>query len=361
MKVVHLAMTPLAGAPIRLVQALNACTAVSARLVNLNPGAYGSRTFDEDLDFSRDRALAVELLHDADLVHCHHWMDLRCNPFGVDLSRKTVLRQFHSEPGFVAHHAGVAVQTILDDPLPQVVIAQFHERLYPRARPVPNLINFDAIEQTLRQVPAPDGRQPAVVSFAPTSDVAAGADRWNTKGAPETLAMLHRLSAAHGFVVDAFNHVPHGESLRRKASADLVIDELVTGSYHLSGLEALALGRPTLGYLDARMVAVLAALTGSDALPWVNLHLGVMADILPDLLQDRALCREVGRNSAAWMREHWATARMVSHFVRVYEDVLNGKTTLRATRSRLLQDQVLPDLQWLHLSRSLYPQTPHHA
>lgn len=361
MNVVHLAMTPLAGAPIRLVQALNACTAVNARLVNLNPGAYGTRTFDEDLDFARDREQAMHLLHDADLVHCHHWMDLKCNPFGVDLSRKTVLRQFHSEPAFVARHAGVPVEAIVNDPLPQVVIAQFHERLYPRARPVPNLINFDAIDRTLAQVPPPDDLRSPVVSFAPTSDVAAGADRWNTKGAPETLALLRRLGAAHGFIVDAFENLPHGESLRRKASADLVIDELVTGSYHLSGLEALALGRPTLGFLDARMIAVLAALTGSDALPWVNLHLGLMADILPDLLQDRALCREVGQTSAAWMREHWATARMVSHFVRVYDDVLNGKTTLRTTRSRLLQDQVLPDLQWLHLSRSLYPQTPHHA
>lgn len=356
MKVVHLAMTPLAGAPIRLVQALNACTDVHARLVNLNPGAYGTRTFDEDLDFTRDRAQALELLHEADLVHCHHWMDLRANPFGVDLSHKVVLRQFHSEPGFVARHAGVDVQAIVDDPLPQVVIAQFHERFYPRARPVPNLINFDAIDRTLQDLPAQAARRTPVVSFAPTSDVAAGADRWNTKGAPETRALLGRLGAAHDFVIDAFENLPHAESLRRKAAADVVIDELVTGSYHLSGLEALALGRPTLGYLDTRMVAVLAALTGSDALPWVNVHLGAMADILPDLLKDSALCREVGQTSAAWMREHWATARMVDHYVRVYEDVLDGRTMLRATRARLLQDQVLPDLQWLHLSRALYEQ-----
>lgn len=49
MLVVHIAFSPLAGAPIRIVTALNAYTNMHARLINTNPAGYGKRTFPEDL------------------------------------------------------------------------------------------------------------------------------------------------------------------------------------------------------------------------------------------------------------------------------------------------------------------------
>ena len=45
---VHVSYTPLAGSPIRIVNALNKWTDIKARLINLNPNIYGDRVFEED-------------------------------------------------------------------------------------------------------------------------------------------------------------------------------------------------------------------------------------------------------------------------------------------------------------------------
>lgn len=347
MRVVHLALTPLAGAPIRLVRALNRFTPVQARLVNANPAAYGSRVFDEDIDFRTQRDAALDAIERADIVHCHHWMDLKHNPFGVDLSRRKVLRHFHSEPGFVARHAGVDRAAAIADERPQVVVAQFHERLYPRARPLPNLLDFDHIEQAERAVQATADRpEVPLVAFHPTTDVGATADRWNTKGAPETTRLLTALAARHGFGLDLASDLPHATALLHKRRAAVVIDEMVTGSFHLSGLEALALGRPTFGYLDARMVAVLGALTGCDSLPWINLPLHLLDEPLLIFLESEALRAAVGEHARRWMRQHWDTARRVQDYVSTYEEVGNGRTLLRESAAFDIIDGALQDFVW---------------
>lgn len=346
MKVVHLALTPLAGAPIRLVRALNRHTPIRARLVNANPAAYGARVFDEDIDLRTERDAALDAIEQADLVHCHHWIDLKRNPFGVDLSRRKVLRHFHSEPDFVARHAGIEAAAVVADERPQLVVAQFHERLYPRARPVPNLLDFNRIDDTERAVAA-DADRPSMrlVAFHPTTEAAA-AERWNTKGAPETRRLLEALAARHGFSLDFASDLPHAEALQRKRRAAIVIDEMVTGSFHLSGLEALALGRPTFGYLDARMVAVLGALTGSDSLPWINLPLHLVDEPLLIFLDSTELRDAVGAHARRWMHQHWDTARRVQDYVRAYEEVGNGRTLMRESPAFDIIDCALQDFSW---------------
>jgi hypothetical protein len=347
MNIVHLALTPLAGAPIRIVQALNRHTSIRARLINFNPAAYGSRVFDEDIDFRTQADLALELIDSADLIHLHHWMDLENNPFGIDLRGRKLLRHFHSEPAFIQRHTGVDPSVLIGDEHPQIVVAQFHERLYPRARPVPNLINFDAIDGVIAsRVNAQAVERPATVAFFPTDATPAAESRWNTKGAPETIRLVSALANRGGFRLDTGSDLPHALVLARRHAANVVIDEMVTGSYHLSGLEGLALGRPTFGYLDARMVSVLTLLSGSDSLPWINLPLHRIEEPLEIFLQSPDLCALVGERSGQWMRTHWDTARMVGHYVKVYEDVLDGQKLLRHNSAFEVTDCALHDLSW---------------
>ncbi len=180
MKVVHLALTPLAGAPIRLVRALRAHAGVDARLVNLNPAAYGARRFDEDVDFYAQPDVARALIDAADIVHLHHWIDLAHNPFGVDLRGRVAIRHLHSQPHWVAAHGGGSVAQVLADPLPQLVVAQFHERFYPRARPVPNLLDRAQIDAARAQPVRTDAR--LTLCYQPTFDSSALSARWDTKG-----------------------------------------------------------------------------------------------------------------------------------------------------------------------------------
>lgn len=334
LKVVHLADTPLAGAPIRIVKALRRHTDVDARLVVHNAGAYGPRTFDNDLSWQTDREEAMELLAACDVVHLHNMPGLvqgRFDDFDVRPLLKAgrgVLRHLHAEPTAVTDSPAL-VRTLIDDPLPQLVVAQYQERFYPRARVVPNVIPLAEESYT----PEENGSGPTTIFFAPTYKAPAWSDRWLTKGFPETVEMLRRVSASHdGLEVDVAWRVPHDECLKRRRASHITIDEMVTGGFHLSSLEGLAMGLPTFAFLDGRTQRMLAELTGTATLPWMSFRLEDAEPALGRLISDRRLREQIGRRSRRWMERYWNDADLVRHYVDAYTDALEHPDRLRRPR-----------------------------
>ena len=322
MRVVHLTWSPVAGSPWNIVTALNAHTSIVARLVVLNPNAYGQRTFPNDLIWGRDRDACLEALAAADVVHLHQWFD-PVEAFGPEISavcaRKPFLRQWHSIPAHFVGNNAAAIDRVVNDPIPQLVIAQYPERYYPRARIVPNIVPLD--DGLLAKVSGGLNKV-SHIAWSPSGRESAWAQRWGTKGYPETLHLLKRISREEQCTVDVIENMPRDECLRRKAGASLVIDDLVTGSYHLSSLESLAQGKPVLCWLDERVQVVIRELTGAVALPWVNVHLEDAENVLRFLLADPELCAAIGAESHAWM-ERWYNDRvLVNHYVQAYNDLL---------------------------------------
>lgn len=352
MLVVHLTLTPLAGAPIRIVQALNQWTDIEARLINFNPRAYGSRTFDEDIDFSNDRIEARAIIEDADIVHCHHWINLQYNPFGIDLRDKCVIRHFHSEPGFVAHHAGIPIESILYEEIPQLVVAQHQERYYPNARPVPNLLNLEKIEVSKRNKLDTKHDQ-ITVGFHPTSDQNCFSERWNTKGANETFTFLNRLKSECGFAIECDKELPHEKLIGIRANCDILFDEMVTGAYHLTGLESLALGKPTFGFLDNRSIINIVEITGCSTLPWLNFSLDAFETVFREILSSKDLRNYIGEASKEWIRQYWNEQKLVRHFTAAYEDVLSGKRCLRETAVDPIFAVGIHDIRWQENMKNL--------
>ena len=326
--VVHIALTPLAGSPIRIVKALNRSTAVQARLVVLSPDAYGGRTFDCDLVWPRDGDETLTILREADIVHLHHFFELENNPFGINFkqlcSRARFLRQFHTHPLTIARGDDEFAKRIVDSEIPQLVIAQYHERLYPRARLVPNIV---PLANDLYKPISRNGSDP-VLFFAPTFDNSAmeipeNATRWETKGAPETEALLHKIVESCGTArVVVRRNIPHEQCLREKQASDIAIDELITGSFHLSSLESLSQGLPTFAYLDARTLDTLCEFTGTHTHPWLNFRLEEAAGPLLEVVLDVKLRQEMGAYSREWMETYYNDRKMVAHYVRAYEDLL---------------------------------------
>lgn len=127
MRVVHVANTPVAGSPARIVRALREHTDVEADLVVLRPDAYGTRTFSGGLSWESDREVALDLMSRADVLHLHQSIDVHSNGFGIDFektfaSRSAIIRQFHSVPRFLAGGDTGRAQAIADSELPHLVI-----------------------------------------------------------------------------------------------------------------------------------------------------------------------------------------------------------------------------------------------
>ena len=362
MLVVHVSLTPLAGSPIRIVRALNAHTDVEARLIDLSPNAYGDRTFPEDLVWAEHGDEARELLSRADVVHYHHWFDFAStsNPFGVDFHRSTKpgarsLIQWHSGPAFVAKNTGASETDLVRAEMPQMVMAQYHERYYPRAVPVPLVVE----DAPATDAPPTPRRQRPSIFFSPSRSISAHADRWETKGKPEVVKVLQSLARrglADPVVVQG---APFAECQRLRAGADVVIDDVVTGSYHTTSLEALAQGKATVAYLDSRTQAVLAELTGSTDLPLVNVHLDHLERVLEDLCRDPALVEELGSFSREWMGTHYRAADMVAHYVRCYDELLETGALVppryaQYARAKLWLYRDVPDLVWAAKRKALH-------
>jgi len=319
-KVLHVALTPVAGSPIRIVNALNAHTDVSARLVTLRPNAYGNRTFENDLIWSKNREETLDLLGSAEIIHLHQYFDLANNAFGIDFCEYQkegiiLIRQYHSVPW----HGGWPMKKVLAEPIHKLVIAQYPERYYPSARVIPNLVPINHPLYTPLVRP-PSRSQNVRVFFSPSTSVSAWDDRWATKGAPETIRMLKRIKKQFPDKVDlvVIKDCPHDLCMEERRSCDIVIDELVTGSFHLASLESLAQGLPTLAYLDNRILHNLRSITGCNWIPWINTHLEEAERYLIELIRNRDYRIDVGKKSREWMETFYSDTRLVDLFVDTY-------------------------------------------
>lgn len=351
MRVLHFSLTPLAGMPIRLVQALNRHTQVRANLVDLK--AHG--LYDQDLVFEREPDQALELARQADIIHLHNYLDYTSRDFApLDFAElkgqgKAIIRQFHTSPDFVAAKMGITAQALLDQDIPCLAVAQHPERLYPKALVVPNFVPEWRPEYLPRDIPAQWD-----VFFGPTMFLSAWEDRWNTKAAPEVTSLLQDLAANHGCRVRPIQYRPLPEILREKRLSRLVVDDLTTGSYHLTGLEGLSQAKPVLAYLDNRTLDMIRHFSQAPDHPFLNVRLEDAREVLLNLLAQPELCREIGLAGREWLEAYWPERLMIAHYLRAYELLLQDPTLVRRQPELSLDGpakyflaKTLPDLIYL--------------
>ena len=318
MKILHFSITPLAGAPLRLVQAINVSGRHEARLIDLRH--YGPEDFGHDVIFSEGKALAVELAMQADIIHLHNYLHYDSEQFSpIDFRAlkqkgKRIIRQFHSDPGLVARIMGVTSIELLAQDIPALVVAQFQERKYPDAMVVPNLVP----ENDLSYMPM-KGRAEFDIFFSPTVTAGAWDSRWNTKGMPETEKIIAGVCAKHRARYKIVHKTPLEETLGMKRSSRIVVDEMVTGSYHLTGLEALSQGKPVLAHIDDRARWVMSHFSGTDVCPFINVRMEDAFSVLDYLLSHPDDAYDIGVQARAFVEKHWSQKNLVKHFENAYE------------------------------------------
>lgn len=330
MQILHLALTPLVGAPMRICRALALHKGISARfaVLDMSVGAYDRMVFDTDLQWARDRDEIVELARAADVIHLHNFIDLDSQQFNPINIRKLwndgrpMVRHFHSTPDSVATFMRTTAKAVIDCPIPKLVIPQYPARFFPRAKIVPNIILDEEMTRTI------DTRAGALrVGYAPTRFNSGRASRWDTKGYIETVRLLKSVlrKAAKRNVdihLDLIEQVSHAECLQRKSACHIVIDDLVTGSYHLNTLESLACGSVCLTYMDRTTQQAVFDLTGRSDFPAVSVGLEDAEAVLLDLAGNRQLVELVGLHSREWITRHWAPKQMAGHFLDAYAHVI---------------------------------------
>jgi len=269
--------TPLAMAPDAICEAINKHT---------NHTAFMSNEMDTD----------------ADVIHFNntYW-----------LTDKPAVIHYHSEPSWKGLQ--------LDCPYKKLVNAQYHATLpeYADCEPVRQVINFDKPEYNMIK----SDRGVVKFGYSPTSRVKVG--QWHDKGYEQTIAILAELKAERGWDYDIIEGVNINECIQRKRNCTIIIDECVTGSYHRSGLEALALGKPTVSYLSQPVIDMFLKSSGRHGVPFFSVKIEGLKDGLIRLITDfmPRISTEIGFYNRFWAAQHWHPADVVQEYINAYQSV----------------------------------------
>lgn len=311
MRILHLSDTPLSGAPLRLSNLLKKHNEdiMSAHITWTDRVGY--RDFGYDLLGSRMEKEELEyLIYEwADIIHYHNrW------------KRQEVFKHLGKwppkKPSVIQIHSPRFSENFLEEVnsgIPIAVIAQYHVREWPElSYIVPNVVDITEIAPLKR----PAGLIPKI-SFAPSNTTCTG---WDNKGYHEVMKILKPMKHSAGINLDLINQRPFSETIERKANADLGIDEIVTGSYHLSGLEYLALGIGCFSGIDSQTEKVLKDLTGCDHQPFIKATPSSFKRVLERILIDRTW-HGLGDSAREWMEKYWSPRILSDHYINMYRSL----------------------------------------
>lgn len=306
LRVVSYATTPVAGVPATLGRAISHATAHEGRSVWARNGYGNGVVFDGDVEYLRHPAKAIELLEAADVVVVHNGK--------TDHRHAALLR---SKPVITMAHNYMwnVDRQFVDAGYPGLVVGQYQSTLpeFSGWTPVPNPIElWDSMH-----LPPADGARdgPVTICYIPSGKHESYPPGhrlyWHAKGYQTTMTALDALARSHGVQLEVAREqrVSHREAMAMKQRAHIVIDECVTGSYHRTSLEGLAVGAVVvngIGRLDGVAQALQLCAGGAASLPFVAAGPDTLHEVLRTLVESGAAeLTRAGRRNRLWMEQHW--------------------------------------------------------
>lgn len=301
MNVLHLSRTPVSGAPQKLCRA---------------QGKYASRVNKYNyIHITSDTVNSAETKHhvmNADVIHWHN--EIYYPIYNVVKNKKHVI-QYHSEPG---------VSGVGRYPVPvhvrQLVIAHYHSALkyFKHCTPVRNVVDVDLF------VEEPVQRQSDLIVCSSLSTHRFGA--WQTKDVERHAYVMKRVTEHFKGKISIhyknLNNLPWVEVMKHKYNSDIVLDECVTPSYHLSSLEGLVCGRPTICWTDSHVNKQLLEVTGAGRVPFLGTYIGWLEDYLVDLLeQGPGNLKREGKLAREWFEKYWDPHDIVDEYASIYNEL----------------------------------------
>jgi glycosyltransferase involved in cell wall biosynthesis len=182
----------------------------------------------------------------------------------------------------------------------QIVGSYDAARWIPEAEVVPPGIDLSAIEPV---PPRADG--PVRVAHAALSR--------RRKGTELVVAACEEL----GLELDVIENVRHDEVGPRLARADIVVDQLNSGWYGLFAIEAMAYGKPVVGYIHDEAATRTAAAFGVD-LPIVRTTKETLAADLRSLLESAEERRARGAAGRSYVERVHDADKMADRLIDIY-------------------------------------------
>lgn len=341
MKIVMIARNDPAGTAFRLCDAINRGGVHTARLITWER-RYNCQ-YAEDIHLRGDERGPIvpssdieefeRMLDSADVFHFHMCTDERdgissCGgwfPWSLYTEGKIVVHHHHGEQPLRANISEWSDRYSIDRPADPVIVStpDMVDLFRPgRAEWLPNIApKFSpprALESWMRRL---EGsmlsvcHSPTKRALKSTSDLEEAVERLRRRGVKIDL--------------DIVENATHAETLRRKWEADIVFDQM-NYSFGVSSLEALAMGRPAMVWLDRVQQERIAEWAGCPVkeLPFmvppenssrgIENALGLLADSKATP-KGKAWLYSQSIFSRAWIDRWWSDAKIVAQLLKIYE------------------------------------------
>lgn len=151
---------------------------------------------------------------------------------------------------------------------------------------------------------------------------------YHSKGFEFTYPILQNLKNKfpNDVEINVLHGVPYEKCLQIKALSNIVIDECVTGNYHMSGFEGLGMGKMVIGFFsDENKELMLNTLCpNAERIPYESVHITKLEKYLHDLVSNKKIdfVLKRGQENKEWMYKNWNLDDMLEEMLKRYERIL---------------------------------------
>ena len=299
MNILQLSGSPVAGVPWVMKDIIHRYSCHACKVMTGYHVYKDGRTWGKPDGALTDVRAARELIAWADVIVLHNGAR---HPSARSLpirGKKRCIAYYHSEPQQVDRQweqRGV----------PTYIISQGHALLYPGMPTLPNLVDLE--NPALLPVKH-DVTGEIIIGYAPTNTIDNAEFRksfpFSSKGYPGTKAVLDRVFKEGLADVRVFKGIPWCECMEARKPCHIFIDEVVTGSYHRSTLEAGCHSQLVINALAEPVRQIVLGLTGASDVPWLRSSVETLYDELRAVIADRRGLGDRMESTRKWMETYW--------------------------------------------------------
>lgn len=127
---------------------------------------------------------------------------------------------------------------------------------------------------------------------------------------------IEKLKGKYDFDYRRIEKMNHEEVISLYADADIIIDQVLCGSYGLLSVESMALGKPVLTYIRSDLVS-----TFPNELPIINSNPDTLNHQLKLLLENPKLRRELGMKGRSYAEKYHSHDRVIEQLLTIYSNL----------------------------------------
>lgn len=120
-----------------------------------------------------------------------------------------------------------------------------------------------------------------------------------TKGTKYILHAINKLSKVYDFNFELIENIPHKIAIEKYANSDIFIDQLIGGGYGSASVEAMALGKPVICYINS-----LSKAEYPNDLPIVNANPDNILEVIENLIQKPEMRFNIGLASRKYVEKY---------------------------------------------------------